>query len=206
MKKYIKKEWKDFIKSWNTFVKKNKLFMILPHNLLLFVIFVITLFFGLSLIINHSSKVLYLNESSTKVYDPLLVYEQKYDFDDIEINRKVTKLCLKFATYKRVNKASYEFRIYQGTKLYQNEVFTADLVNENEFKCFKTNLPNIDDFEFAIKPLYADSSNVISLYGDKNNVALRLENNFDIYNSYTIMLVLYMIAVMSICYIKNKNQ
>ena len=205
MKKYLKKEWKDFIKSWDTFVKNNKLFKILPHNLLLFVIFVITLFFGLSLIINHSSKVLYLNEEKTKVYDPLLVYEQRYGFDDIEVNRKVTKLCLKFATYLRVNKASYEFRIYQGDKLFQSEVFTADLVNENEFKCFKTNLPNIDDFEFAIKPLYADSDNVISLYGDEDNVALRLENNFDIYNSYTVMLVLYMIGIMSICYIKNKK-
>ena len=205
MKKYLKKEWKDFIKSWNSFVNHNKLFMILPHNLLLFVIFVISLFLGLSIIINNSSKVLYEEEVINKVYDPLLVTEQKYSMKYVNVNRKVTNLCLKFATYERVNKASYEFRIYSGDTIYQSEVFTADLVGDGEYKCFKTNLANVSEYDVAIRPLYADSYNVISLYGNSKNIALRLENNFDIYNSYTLILIIYFISVLSICYIKNRK-
>lgn len=205
MKKYLKKEWKDFIKSWNNLVNKNKVFSILPHNLLLFCIFILSIFLGLSIIINHSNKVLYMNDSHSKVYDPLLVYEQKYSFKDVEVGRKVTNVCLKFATYLRENKASYEFRVYSGEKLYQSVVFTADLVKENEFKCFKTNIPNIKDYDIAIRPLYADSDNVISLYGNEKNISIKLENNYNIYTSYTLLLIIYILTVLSVCYIINRK-
>ena len=205
MKKYLKKEWKDFIKSWNNMVENSKVFKSLPHNLFLFVIFIISLFFGLSLIIHHSNKVLYENDSQSKVYDPLLVYEQRYSFKNIKVSRKVTNICLQFATYDRVNKANYEFRVYSGDKVYQSEVFSADLVKQNEYKCFKTNLPNIKDYDIAIRPLYADSDNVLALFGDNKSIAIKLENNYDIYNSYTLILAIYALSVISICYIKYRK-
>ena len=203
MKNYLKKEWHEFISSWNN-LTKNKVFKILPHNLLLFIVFIVSIFLCLSFIINNSSKVIYLNDSNAKTYEPLLVYEQRYKFD-VELERKVTNICLKFNTYNRDNKASYEFRIYKNDFLYQSEVFTSDLVKENEFYCFKTNMPNIKDFEIAVKPLYADFDNVISLYGNDDNISLKLENNFDIYNIYTLFLIIYILGVFSICYIKNRR-
>ena len=63
----------------------------------------------------------------------------------------------------------------------------------------------IKDYDIAIRPLYADSDNVISLYGNEKNISIKLENNYNIYTSYTLLLIIYILTVLSVCYIINRK-
>lgn len=205
--KHLKNEYQDFINSWEIFVQKhNKIFKILPHNLYLFVIFIFFILLCLSIIVNKSDVILYENNTSVNIEPALLVDEQVYPLDGISINKDINQICVKFFTYDRINNANYEFRIYQNDNLYYSQVFNSSAIKDNEYVCFdklSIDYNVLSIYKMAIKPLYADDQNTISLYSNDENIALKLVNKGSIYSYKTLILFIGIILINVLCFIIN---
>lgn len=207
--KYLKKEFIDFLNNWNDLVKKHpKVFKIFPHNILLFIIYMLILFSGLSFITHNSTKLIYEDSDASITNNPLIVDEQRYNLNNINLDRNINEMCLKFNTNNRINQANYEFIIYHKNDIINSVIFDSSTIKDKEYYCFNNldiNYKKLSDYDVAIKPLYANIDNYISLYSNQANLTIKLINNNSYNIIYIIIYLTILLAINLLSLINNKR-
>ncbi len=169
-------------KRWESFITKPGIFNFLPHNLILFIFFIISIITIVSFGFKNKvmDDVLYSQVIADGVVDPIVVDPVEISFKDKDLKGKPEKLCLTFATYSREKSdSSYKFVLYHKEEVIKEEAFNSKVLKDGEDYCFDISLvdkKNYKEYKAEIVPVYTDLDNVITIFKNSktNDLAMRI--------------------------------
>lgn len=211
---FIIKAIKTIKEYWNKFINMkiiNKLFIVLPHNLIIFIFFIISLFYITNFYINKNDEVLYGQPISDAITGPIINEEQYISFDRVELNDKVDKFCVQIATYGKKIKSDYRFELYKNNELIKSELFNTSNVVDNQNYCFDINeleYEKVKDYHAKIIPVNTNIDNVITLYKDSqtDEVAMYFVQTKSLISVKTVLLIICFLIFFIINYFINKKK
>ena len=166
----------NILKIFNFKIFEKKIFNILPKNKFIYLIFLICLYSMVNIYRANAGICVYSSKPGTDISEALMVDEIKQDipntydyFDTISIQ---------FATYARENDAHYKFLLFEDDTLIREITFNAKKLEDGKYKKFIFDGVNVDHnkkYSFSIKPLYATSSDCISIFKDNNTNELNYQ-------------------------------
>lgn len=204
---YIDEQWNEFINQ--KYLKI--LFKVLPHNLFIFILFIISLFTILKFYHSNSETVLYNQSIANSVIDPIMVDPVNISFDNVELNGTPTDLCLTFATYARVNNSNFKFVLYKDEDVVSETQFNANALKDGSSYCFNTptiNDKNIHEYSAKIIPIYSDSANAITLYKNSinNQFAMKFISHNRSVSVRNMIILIFVLLFLIINYLINKKE
>ena len=97
---YIDECWKKIINS--IFLKP--IFNVLPHNIFIFILMLITFFLIFKNMVGNNSTLLYNQGVANGVFEPMIVDSVDISFKNISTTSNPNEICITFATYAKKNK------------------------------------------------------------------------------------------------------
>ena len=172
MKNKIKDGYQKITNLWDKFINLkhvNKLFKILPQNLFLFILFIISIF----TIINfyNANKYKYYYQQINVSDDVSEIYSSSYEIDfndyDIELLGNPEQFCLKFSNYNRKVTSDYRYILYKNNELITDEIFNGSKIVDGENYCFDIpglNKDNVLEHKVVIQPINASKDNSLTIF------------------------------------------
>ena len=111
-------------------------FNFFPKNIILFIFSIISFFILFNTYKNNNIEYLYNQRLFNDTYGPIITEEQKFNLDRYEISKNPENVCIKFATYARINNAEYKYIIYYKDEIIYEELFNANILVDGDYKCF----------------------------------------------------------------------
>ena len=205
----------DFINnSWQNIInKKSILTKFIPHNIITFMLLLISIFTVVKFALNtNDNYYVYVNNMIKDNIGPILE-KTKIDLDFIDTNDTIDTLCLKFATYNRINDSNMTFQIENANGIIYTETFNTKYLIDNGDKCFNINTTSIAELKTYDIYLIPDESttkdNAVTLYNSKDkNIILSLgklqKSNV---NPYKWIIIAYaIIAFLIVNYVINTKK
>lgn len=209
----LKKTIKKINDKWEKLINKkflNKLFMFLPRNIFVFILFLIGIY---TLIIYNQSGIDYYSIKSTDASSNVgpIIERLNFKIDSIKTNKKIDKICFKVGTYNRINDSKITFKI-EGGKKNIKKTFDSKTLSDGGDVCFnlKIKASKLNDYNFSVTPSSnTKEENAVTLFSDKKgNVyysLLKLQNNN--LNTFKITsLIISIFIYLIINYIINKKK
>lgn len=213
MKKAIK-YYNNIIKSWNKFLNYKyikPIFDFLPHNIFLFILFIICIFTIFSFYKKNNDTALYTQNISDGIVDPIMINPYNYSFDNIKLTNDPDKICFTFATYARTNHSEYKYVLYQKKDTVFEYQFNASILKDGEKYCF--DLPtvskeNINDYSISFIPIKSDSDNAITIYKNvnTNEPTMSIISHQEIISIRNIIIIFFCLCFFAINYLLNKRK
>ena len=160
---YIDEQWNEFINQ--KYLKI--LFKVLPHNIFLFFLFLISIYTIALFYKSNSNNILYNQSIADSVANPIIVDAENISFENVKLYGTPTDFCLTFATYARLNNSEYKFLLYKDKKVVNEIQFNSNQLSDGRNYCFNINgidKDNVTEYSAAIVPIYSDSNNAITFY------------------------------------------
>lgn len=213
-KECVNKGYSKTITYWNKFIDLKyckTIFKVLPQNIFLFILFIISIFTICSFYKTNSDIVLYNQYVSDSVVDPILTKPYDISFDDITLDNNPTNLCITFATYARTNHSEYKYVLYKGKDVVYEYQFNASVLGDGKQYCF--DLPsvtsdNIKEYSASIIPIEVDGNNAITIY--KNSISdkptIKIIAHHNIFSIRNIIITIFIILFFVVNYLINKKK
>ena len=177
------KKIKDIIKgvynkvddTWSKFINLkfvNFIFKFLPHNLFLFILFVISIFSIVSFYNANKYKYYYSQDIIDETVGP--IYDIPYDisFEDVELIDDPEQLCVKFAKYGYDITSDFRYVLYKGNEKVTDEIFNARSITDGVNYCFDiptVTKDNVKEYHAVISSINATDRNTITIYKSKKS-------------------------------------
>ena len=212
MKDKIKKSYTKIDSLWNEFInlKYNKIiFKVLPHNLLLFILFVISIFTIVKFYSANKYLYYYQQTSSSDVTEN--IYDSEYDisFDDVELVGNPEQFCLKFVNPDNKITSDYRYLLYHNDEVVTDVFFNASNIVDGVNYCFDTptlNKDNYKEYKVVIKPVNATEENSLKVYTSSKNVpAMCFIGTEKILSVRNLIALIFIIIFFVINYFINKK-
>lgn len=212
--KNIKIELCNISDLWKKFIDLkyvNYIFKFLPHNLFLFLFFIISLIYTLYFFRDNNDVILYKQFIGDANSGPIINESVDITFENIEITDNVDKMCLVFGTYNRENDSILEFNLYdhENSKVFFHSINTKELQNGMGF-CLQVPEILYDDigkYKLVITSKDADEQNHVTLLINKetNEPVLYLKSSSNLLGFKIIGLSFCLIMFFVINYFINKK-
>ena len=206
---YIDECWKKIINS--KFLKP--IFNVLPHNIFIFILMLITFFLIFKSMVGNNSTILYNQGVANDVFDPMIANPVDISFENISTTSNPNEICITFATYAKKTNSDYKFVLYkQNSKkkdTIKEEYFNSNILEDGKSHCFEfeeVNKEELKDYSASIVPVYTDLDNVITIFKNKDtNIAtFTLNHKSDVVFGFKqFIAIFFMIAFFIINYLIN---
>lgn len=165
---------------WNKFINYGVfkyIFKVLPHNIFVFVFFVIGITITINFMIDNTPKIIYEQSSTNVIVGEIVNKEQVYSLAKVEpfINESFNNICIRIGAYARVNNADYELVIMHGNTAISSTRFNASKASNNDYNCFditSISTDSIKEYSIKIKPLTENNtkSNSITVFTNDDGI------------------------------------
>ena len=206
----IKKKCKELRIKWKKLVKSKKYLWILPNNLWVFFLFLLSIYTFVSFAKNTAND--FVNVYSQPRADEIVevLNDTKVDIDFIDNDENFTHLCFIFGTFERNNTSNLTFYVKDNDKIIIKEKFNTGKLRNNQNKCFnikKIPLSILKKYDIYFSPdAKVKKGNSVAIFKDSKtgNIALTLsakqKNNvsyfkmfFYIYSFIIFLIINYLI-------------
>lgn len=164
---------------WDQFLNLKyvqKIFLFLPHNFFLFLLFIVSFYLIVTFDYNRSIPVYLFPEVADGSFDgiveePLVFSLENIKKERIEDNGKnPDRICMRFGTFGRKTNSEYQYVVYHNNDSLYEEIFNSKILEDSKYHCFS--LPgatkeNIQEYKIKIAPIKTNTKNMITLF--KNN-------------------------------------
>ncbi len=203
---FVKKFFSSLNNKWIIMLDKMKYISIfIPKNIYLFLFSIIIIFSTISFYHENNNIILYEQSSVNSNVGPIISDELIFDFHNISIIDDANIVCLKFATYNRINDGLLSIKLYnqESNLIYFDEINTKRIIDGSNF-CFKVpkiSKEKVNLYKLKVKPLKTDSNNFITIYKDKstNRIAMSLyKNNNKTFKAIIIILIILLYLIINV--------
>lgn len=155
---------------WTKFINLkiiNKLFLFLPHNLILFIFMILSFVCIIEFSKTNYNNILYNQPITDSVFEPMVVDGVKIPFKEIKVSKEPKDICITFATYAHKTDSEYKFIIYKGKEVISETPFNSNALTDGQKYCFDISMIPKEDIEVysaEVKPVYTDLENVITIF------------------------------------------
>lgn len=162
---------KKYNLKWNTFHEKHFILKILPKNILVLFLFIISII----TVIEFSFKTandyyaVFSQPKSDIPYD--ILKKTKIDIDFADTNKSFSAICFKFGTHDRLNFSDLTFAIVSGETTVFKEKFNASTLENLGDKCFDLKNISLDElkkYDLYFIPTSVTKNDFLSLFKDKD--------------------------------------
>ena len=182
----IKKIYFKINNGWIKLCNKLKIIgLLLPKNIFLFTVFIIMIITSVGFYNKNNDIVLYEQSNVDSNVGPLISGEKYISFKNVKAFDNVDIICLKFATYNRVNDSILSIKLYneRQKKVFSSKINTKSIADGINY-CFdvpKIQKKRLSLYKLKISPLKSDENNFVTLYKDKktNDIAMSLMKKND---------------------------
>ncbi len=205
--------WENFI---NLKIMK-KIFLFLPHNLFLFLLFLLSVVLIVKNNFNSYIPVYNYENVASIASDPII--DQSFHFslenikpEDLETTQYVPDhICIKFGTYIKKVKSEYKYIVHQQENILYEENFKTNTIEDGQFRCFY--LPNtkenqLEEYSIEIAPVKTDKENAIAVFLDAETkeAAFSLSVLQPFFSINTVIVLLFLLFFLAIQYMINKKK
>lgn len=216
----IKDNLKKINEKWHNFINKKylkKIFLFLPQNIFLLILFIITIFLIVGFSKNHSIS-LYKQIESTGVYEGIVKNDFTYSLknipkDNISYNKQIDKICFTFATYAHKTNSIYNYKVIKNNETIYEKRFNSRILDDGKPYCFSlegANKDNLGEYEVRFEPVNVTEHEMITIFknNDTNEPTLELlSKDYFINDSLLVVIfILYIVISCGLNYFINKKK
>lgn len=210
----IKNSFLEINELWKNFISLKivrTVFKILPQNLLLFIFFVGSIYYGILFINDNDAITVYKPTITDSIVGPILPNnDYETTFENIKIVEPVNRIGILFATYLRDNTSKLHIELLNGDKLvYQETISSSKLRN---ITYYYLDVPSIEPDEISNYKLIVSSpdsteSNCVTIVmnSNDNSPAISFAKTSDLLSIKHIIILCYIILFLVLNYFINKN-
>ena len=176
--KYIDKLRKNlsyFNSIWNRFISLKYIktvFKFLPQNIIIFIFLIINIVYLACFYKNYNDINLYSRVIPTGNAGPIME-PLEIRFENIQLDGDISKICLLFGTYNRVNDSNLEFKLYnKKNKVISKETINTKILKDGDNYCFAVNKikgNKISNYHIKIIPSNFDNENFVTIFKNVEN-------------------------------------
>ena len=179
---FIKEKFVSINDLWDKNVKKTCFFKVLPDNIIIFFLFIFSLFTFFSFYNDEVDD--YFTVFTQPNFDmsvPVLS-KTKIDVSFVNVSEKFSSMCIRFATYGRVNNSKLSFVIKDNDKVFYKKTFNTKYLSDYGNKCFdfkSISIKKLKNYDIYLIPDYrVNKDNSVGIFKEKKtgNVSFNLAN------------------------------
>lgn len=209
----IKTKSKEFLinlqKVWEQFINIKyiqKIFLFLPHNFFLFLLFLISFYLIITFDYNRSIPLYNFPDVADSAFDGIVEKPLTFSLENIEKERIVEngknpdRICMRFATFGKKTNSKYKYIVYQNEEILYEEDFNSKVLEDSKYHCFylpEATRDTIQDYRIQIAPVKTNVKNMITLF--KNSETGEVDYNLA-YNPPTFSIKTFFLVAFFILY------
>ena len=212
--KRVKENIQYINNGWEKFLDKRiikKVFMFLPKQLPLFVLFLFSIYFIIIFGMSNNDVILYSQNVSDGNIGTMINESIEIDFQKIKVDGDVNKICIPFGTYQRKNDSILNFKLYnEQNKVLLNKTINTEILEDGKPYCLHTDLiskDNLKDYRLEITASENDKNNSVTVF--KNNktkeYTITLKKISGLMSAKGLIMLIFIILYFAINYIINKK-
>lgn len=216
IKKYIKKIndiWQKLID--NKFF--NKVFLFLPQNIFIFILFIISIIIMLNFKTTRFVPI-YVQNVSDGIYEnsltePFIIPLANIKIDDIKWEKSIDKVCFTFGTYAHKTNSIYNYKVVKNDNIIYENQFNTNILNDTEETCFpimEADKTSIRDFTIILEPVRVDEYNKITIFKnvktDEATMTLRSNETFLKNYEFIMLISIFIIFFLGLNYLINTKK
>ncbi len=176
----IQTKSKEIIKKiqtmWNQFLNLKyikKLFLFLPHNFFLFLLFVLSFYLILTFDYNRSIPLYMFPEEADGYFDGIVEESLTFSLQNIKKERiedngkNPDRICIRFATFGKKTNSKYKYIVYKNEENLYDETFNSRILEDSKYHCFylpNATKENIHEYKIEFAPIKTNVKNMITLF------------------------------------------
>lgn len=225
--KLIKKYWGFFTEIvkkvndiWNKLINQKyiqKVFLFLPHNFFLFLLFLLSIGLILTFDYNRFIPIYTYQGIADGSFDPILEEPLTISLENInkekflDTAKSPNSICIRFATYDRKNNAEYKYIAYKNNEKILEEEFNSKILDDGKFTCFalpEATKENSHEYSIEIAPIRTDKENSITIFRNTqtNEAAIQLAYEQPTFSIKLIFVFIFFIISLGINFVINKKK
>ena len=199
---------------WNKFINLKVIsfiFKFLPHNILLFILFIASLISLFNIFSHNYYEFDYYQDKMDGLMDPIIMNYQEISLEHVTLTNTPDKVCFRFAVYDRVNESTYDLTLFKGDEQIYNIPIQAKDIQEKEMYCIKIptvlNNDNVREHRLLFRPVTVDSYNAVALYknSETNEPAMYFVRTMSLFALRNVIIMIYALLFALICFFVNKK-
>ena len=150
--------------------------LLFPKNIVLFLLFIILIITSINFYKENNNIILYEQSSLNSNIGPITSKEKTINLKNVSVTDDFNILCLKFATYNRVNNSIVKVKINdeKSNEVYSKKIKAQNIVDGANY-CFnipKVNKKLVSSYSIKISAQKSENNNFVTVYKDsKKNIA-----------------------------------